>query len=99
MNGGLLVALTVSGALNSTTEGYSLSLSPFAGGPAFYSTSGTFNSAAYNTSGFSYSDLNTSNDQFVNNPNITAEAVPEPSSLALFSLAGAALFIRRRSLK
>jgi len=99
LNAGLNVALAVSGALNSTSEGYTLTLSPFAGGPAIYTTSGTFDSSAYNTSGFSINDLNTSNDAFVNNPNITAEVVPEPATLALCALSGLAalLVVRRRN--
>jgi hypothetical protein len=96
--GGLQITLAVTGLLNSTTEGYTLTLSPFAGGPAFYTGSGTFDSASYNTSGFLFSDSNTSNDQFVNSLNITPEAVPEPSSMMLVTVnAVAALaFIRRR---
>jgi hypothetical protein len=97
LNAGLLISLSVSGALNSTTEGYALTISPFAGGPAIYATSGTFNSAVYNTSSFTYSDNNTSNDQFVNALNITAEAVPEPASI-LFGLSGLVtlLIVRRK---
>jgi hypothetical protein len=98
LNGGLLIALSVSGPLNSATEGYTLTLSPFAGGPAIYTASGTFDSSIYNTSSFSFSDLNTSNDQFVNNLIISAE-VPEPSSLAMLGLSSAMAFlaIRRRN--
>ena len=98
LNGGLLVSLTVNGALNSTSEGYTLAFSPFAGGPAIYTTSGTFDSSAFNTSSFSFSDLNTSNDQFVNNLNITAE-VPEPSSMLVLGLSGLIALVanRRRS--
>jgi hypothetical protein len=98
LNGGLEIALSVSGALNSLTEGYTLTLSPFAGGSPFYTTSGTFDSLDYNTSSFAFIDDNTSNDAFVNNPNITAEAVPEPCTLALMSLSGlgALLAVRRR---
>jgi hypothetical protein len=98
LNGGLLVSLTVSGPVNSASEGYTLAISPFAGGPAIYSTSGTFNSSAYNTSSFSFSDLNTSNDAFVNNLNITAE-VPEPSSMLILGLSGLTTLLahRRRS--
>ncbi len=98
LNSGLLIALAVSGPLLSTTEGYTLTLSPFAGGPAFYTGSGTFDSSAFNTSSFDFIDLNTSNDAFVNNPSISAEVVPEPSSMLVFGLSGLAtlLAIRRR---
>ncbi|SPE61292.1 exported hypothetical protein [Verrucomicrobia bacterium] len=93
---GIKVSLTVSGALNSTSEGYALAISPVAGGPAIYTGTGTFDSATYNTSSFSYADNNTSNDQFVNDLNITA--VPEPSSMLLFGSSGLVtlLAIRRR---
>ena len=96
--GGLLVALAVSGSLNSATEGYTLTLSPFAGGSAFYSGGGTFDSSSYDTSSFTFTDSNTSNNQYVNNPSISLEVVPEPSTVAL-SLSGLAMLLafRRRA--
>jgi hypothetical protein len=96
---GLQIALAVSGPLNSPTEGYTLTLSPFSGGPAYYTGSGTFDASSYNTSSFTVVDSNTSNDGFVNNPAISPEAVPEPSTLMLLGInAGAALaFFRRRN--
>jgi hypothetical protein len=95
LGGGLQVALAVSGPLNSTTEGYTLTLSPFAGGAAYYTTSGTFDASTYNTSSFSFADNNTSGgDQFINNLNITASApTPEPSEFALCALSGVALMM------
>jgi len=99
LNAGLEVSLAVSGPLNSLTEGYSLTLSPAAGGSAYYVGTGTFDSLDYNTSSFTLADVNTSGDQFANNPTISPEtAVPEPSTLALIAMNGAAAvaFLRRR---
>jgi hypothetical protein len=98
LNGGLLVALSVSGSLNSATEGYTLTLSPFAGGSAFYSGGGTFDSSSYDTSSFTFIDSNTTDNQYVNNPSISLEVVPEPSTVAL-SLSGLAMLLafRRRA--
>lgn len=98
LNGGLLISLAVSGPLNSTTEGYTITLSPFAGGSAYYVGSGTFDSSSFNTSSFTLSDYNTSNDVFFNSLNISPEAVPEPSSMLVFGLSGLAalLAFRRR---
>jgi hypothetical protein len=95
---GLTVSLQVTGALNSTSEGYALVISPFAGGPALYSTSGTFNSSAYTTSSFTFADNNTANNSYLNDLNITAESVPEPASMAMLGFAGLTtlLAIRRR---
>ncbi|HUA68280.1 MAG TPA: PEP-CTERM sorting domain-containing protein [Candidatus Saccharimonadales bacterium] len=98
LGAGLLVSLAVSGPLSSTSEGYALTISPFAGGSPIYSTSGTFNSAVYNTSSFTFDDLNTSANGYVNNPSITPESVPEPTSMVMLGFAGLAslLAIRRR---
>ena len=94
LSSGILVSLSVSGAVNSTSEGYSLVISPFAGGPAIYSTSGTFDASAHNTADYSVTTTHSPADQFFNNPTI----VPEPATLALFGLSGLAtlLAIRRK---
>lgn len=97
LNAGIVVSLTVSGALNSSSEGYTFVVSPFAGGGPLYTTSGTFDSSAYNTSSFNYLDSNTTGNGYFNNLSISPEAVPEPATLALVGLSGlAALAAARR---
>lgn len=97
LNAGIDVALTVTGPLNSTTEDYTLAISPFAGGPAIYTSSGAFDSSNYNTSFFLFGDNNTSNDAFVNNPTITS--VPEPTSIAMLGFAGMTTLLAKRRRK
>jgi hypothetical protein len=89
LNAGLLVSLAVSGALNSS-ESYTFTVSPAAGGGPLYSTSGTFDGATYNTSSFTYVDQNTTGNGFLNNLAITA-SVPEPSTIALAGMGGLAM--------
>lgn len=97
LSAGLEVALSVSGPLNSLVEGYTLTLSPFAGGLPIYTTSGAFDSLDYNTSSFTFDDNNTSQNQYLNNLNISPEVVPEPSALVLSGLSGLfTLFAFRR---
>jgi len=93
---GIDLALTVTGPANSTSESYSLVISPFAGGPALYSGSGTFDSSAFNTTSFTVADNNTANNQYFNNLSITA--VPEPSTMAAAGVSGvlALRALRRR---
>ena len=94
MAAGINVALTVTGAVNSTTEGYSLVISPFAGGPALYTGTGIFDSSVYNTSSFTLANNNPANNQYFNNLSITS--VPEPSTVAMCLSGLAALLVLRR---
>jgi len=96
LGAGLRIALSVTGPMNSPSEGYSLAFSPYFGGPTFLTINGTFDSSAYNTAGFTFLDYNTSANGYVNDLSIIA--VPEPSSLALLGLSGLTtlLAIRRR---
>jgi hypothetical protein len=86
LTSGLKISLSVSGPLNSPAEVFSLVLGPAAGGPAYATLNGTFNSAVYDTSSFTVIDNNTAQNGYFNNPNITPELVPEPSSLALLGM-------------
>jgi hypothetical protein len=88
LNAGLDISLAVSGAVNSLTENYTFTITPFSGGAALYTQSGTFDSLDYNTSQFQYSDINTTGNGYFNNLNISAEPVPEPATLALFGISG-----------
>ena len=96
LNAGLIISLAVSGPLSSTSEAYTLTVSPFAGGGSIYSTSGTFDSVSFNTASFSLTDANTTGNSYLNGLIITPEVAPEPSSLALAGLGGAALLARFR---
>lgn len=97
LNSGMIVSLAVSGALNSTAEDYTFTVSPFLGGSPLFTTSGTFDSSVGNTSAFTYIDSNTTGNGYFNNLDITA-SVPEPASAAFVGLFGFAtlLAVRRR---
>jgi hypothetical protein len=97
LNAGINVSLAVSGAVNSPLEAYTFTVSAFTGGATLFTQSGTFDSSTYNTSQFQYTDSNTTGNGYFNTLNLSAEATPEPSTLALSSLSGlGALFAFRR---
>ena len=93
---GITISLAVSGPINSASENYIFSVTPFAGGSPLFTQSGTFDSSAFNTSSFNYLDSNTTGNAFFNNLSITS--VPEPTTLALAGLGGLAtlVILRRR---
>jgi hypothetical protein len=97
---GLAVSISVSGPLNSTSEGYTLTVSPFAGGPALYSTSGTFNSATEVPDYVEFVDYGFGGNAYFNSLNITPEPAPEPSAIGLLGIGllgiGLAGLVRRR---
>ncbi len=97
LSSGIAVSLQVNGALNSPSESYTLNVNTL-GNVNLYSTSGTFDSSAFNASAFSYLDSNTTGNGYFNNLNITPEAAPEPSSLALMAISGLSTLVmfRRR---
>lgn len=99
LGAGINISLAVSGALNSASENYIFSITPVSGGSPLYSTSGTFDSSAYNTASFSYLDANTTGNGYFNNLNITPEAVPEPTTLALAGLSGLVTLVALRRRK
>lgn len=94
---GVNVALTVTGPANSTTEGFVFSITPFAGGPAIYTDSGTFNSSVYSTSSFAFDDNDAANNQYFNNLSITP--TPEPSVPALLGMSALAAMVALRRRK
>lgn len=99
LSGGLAISLSVSGALNSLTEGYTFTVENIAGNTTYFSQSGTFNASTANTASFTYTDSNTTGNGFFNNLNISPEPVPEPSTLAMLGISSAAalrLFRRRK---
>jgi MYXO-CTERM domain-containing protein len=96
LGSGLLVSLAVSGAVNSPAEGYTFTVSPFAGGSPIYTTSGTFDSSSFNTSAFTFTDSNTTGNGYLNNLNLTVETTPEPSTLVLGTSGLATLLLLRR---
>jgi hypothetical protein len=99
LNAGLNVSLAVSGAVNSSAENYTFTIAPFSGGAAIFAQSGTFDASTFNTSQFQYTDSNTTGNGYFNTLNITAEPVPEPSSLAVFAASGLGMLLALRRRK
>ena len=62
-----------------------------------FTQSGTFDSSTFNTSQFQFTDSNTTGNGYFNTLKVTAEATPEPSTLALMGMSGlGTLFAFRR---
>ncbi len=97
INAGLNISLAVSGALNSPTENYALTIASLSNTLCSLQ-SGTFDSSAFNTSQFQFGDANTTGNGYFNSLNMTVESVPEPSSVAIFAMSGFGMLMafRRR---
>lgn len=93
---GLIISLTVSGPLNSLSENYTFSVNSVSGDNSLFSQTGTFDSLDYNTSNFNYLDSNTTGNGYFNDLTISAESVPEPSTLVLGAAGVATLLLLRR---
>jgi hypothetical protein len=93
---GLAVSISVSGPLNSTSENYTLTVSPFAGGPALFSNSGTFDSSRFVPSNIGFADDGFGGTDYFNSLNITPEPAPEPSTIGLLGIGLAGLVWRCR---
>ena len=92
----LNAGLTVSVAVGNNPDGlnpYTLTVSPFTGGSPYATVSGSENGPLQSADLF---DFDIAGDGFFNNLNITPEAIPEPSTLALFGLSGLAMLLRLR---
>jgi hypothetical protein len=97
LNAGLNVSLAVNGAVNSSTENYTFTIASLSN-TSLFTQSGTFDSSAFNTSQFQFSDSNTTGNNYFNSLNLTVESVPEPSSVAIFAMSGLGMLMafRRR---
>jgi hypothetical protein len=98
LNAGLNVSLAVSGALNSPTESYTFTVASL-GNTALFTQSGTFDSSAFNTSQFQFTDQNTTGNGYFNSLNLTVESVPEPGSVAIFAMSGLGMLMALRRKK
>ena len=94
----ILDRLAVSGALNSPTESYTFTVASL-GNTALFTQSGTFDSSAFNTSQFQFTDQNTTGNGYFNSLNLTVESVPEPGSVAIFAMSGLGMLLAMRRKK
>jgi hypothetical protein len=85
-NAGLAVSISVSGALNSSAENYTLTVSPFSGGGPIFSNSGTFDSSRFVPSAVTFLDYGFGGYGYFNSLNITPEPAPEPSMIGLMGI-------------
>ena len=93
---GIHISLTVNGPLGSSAEGYTFTVSQVSGGGTLFSQSGFFDSSGAPVSYFSIFDRNTTGDASFNNVNITPEAAPEPTTMALLGMSVTLLALWRR---
>lgn len=93
---GLAVSIAVSGPLNSTSENYTVTVSPFSGGPTIYSNSGTFDTTRFAPNAVDFFSSGLDGAAYFNSLNVTSEPVPEPSTIGLLGIGLAGIVWRRR---